>query len=921
MFANVRSIFSKFDEFLAVINLDNPDIVGVTETWLHGEISNSEIQVPGYKIFRQDRIDTVGGRGGGVLLYVRDSLNCVDVTDKFSGGFSNCLWCELSLGVGNSTPLVIGIIYRSPNSCADNNQRLFDSFRKVSSKRAVVFGDFNFPDIDWHSHLSGSHGRDFLEVVSDGFFTQHVLFPTRGANCLDLVFSTEDNMVRNVVNSGKIGSSDHDLLSFDLCYCSKPNYSDKFVLDFSKADFNQIKEHLSIDWSARLSHLGPEEAWKVFRDVVVETSSLCIPLKKVSRNHRPVWVSREVLRAARKKRKCWRRYRDSRSSSDYEVYKNQECLVKDLVRDTKANFERKLAKEVKVNPKSFHAYVRSKQKIKEGVGPLEGIRGTLVSDHQDMANLLNDYFVSVFTKESPLEGICGDSSSSFYMDDVVFSEELVCNKLRSLKASKSPGPDGIHPAILHECSEILSVPLCIIFQKCLDSSFVPADWKVANVTPIFKKGNRSLPCNYRPVSLTSVVCKVMESVVKDCMLKYLLDNGLLLLSQHGFLPNRSCISNLLSFLDDVSLSLDSGHCVDVIYLDFQKAFDKVPLGRLMVKLHRLGIQGRCADWIKSWLYGRSQRVVVNGKFSSWKDVTSGVPQGSVLGPILFLVFINDIDCSLSSCISKFADDTKLYRNVNDDKDASLLQRDLDRLVTWSQTWQMSFNADKCKVLHFGSKNLSHKYTMAGSVLGSVTSEKDLGVVISSDLKPSRQCAAAAARANRMLGLIKRNFSNFSKDIVLNLYKQLVRPHLDYAVQAWNPFYEKDKFLLEQVQRRATRLIPKVRNLPYHDRLNCLGLTSLELRRVRGDMLQVFKFLSGNDSLSTCNYLEVCADSRVRGHSKKLVKRFSRLDIRKFSFSHRVVNEWNSLPGWVVNSTSVNCFKINIDKYYCDSGRI
>ena len=168
-------------------------------------------------------------------------------------------------------------------------------------------------------------------------------------------------------------------------------------------------------------------------------------------------------------------------------------------------------------------------------------------------------------------------------------------------------------------------------------------------------------------------------------------------------------------------------------------------------------------------------------------ITSGVPQGSVLGPLLFLVFINDIDSSLTSSISKFADDTKLYRNVNDERDASLLQKDLDRLSTWSQTWQMSFNADKCKVLHFGSKNLRYDYTMAGSILSNVTSEKDLGVVISSDLKPSRQCAATAARANRVLGLIKRNFTNFSKDIVLNLYKQLVRPHLDYAVQAWNPF--------------------------------------------------------------------------------------------------------------------------------------
>ena len=211
--------------------------------------------------------------------------------------------------------------------------------------------------------------------------------------------------------------------------------------------------------------------------------------------------------------------------------------------------------------------------------------------------------------------------------------------------------------------------------------------------------------------------------------------------------------------------------------------------------------------------------------------------------------------------------------------------------------------------------------MNGSTLNSVSQEKDLGVIITGDLKPSRQCATAAARANGVLGLIKRNFSCFRKEIVLNLYKQLVRPHLDYAVQAWNPFYEKDKFILEQVQRRATRLIPDVSHLSYHDRLQILGLTTLELRRVRGDMIQVFKYLSGSDSLTTCSFLKVCTNTRLHGHCKKLAKCFSRLDIRKFSFSQRVVNNWNSLPEWVINSSSVHCFKVNIDKFFVDCGKI
>ena len=413
----------------------------------------------------------------------------------------------------------------------------------------------------------------------------------------------------------------------------------------------------------------------------------------------------------------------------------------------------------------------------------------------------------------------------------------------------------------------------------------------------------------------------MESIIKDAVLDHLLSNGLLNLSQHGFLPKRSCVSNLLGFLDTVTQLVDLNNDVDVIYLDFQKAFDKVPLNRLMLKISSLGVQGRCSDWIRAWLSNRLQRVVINGNMSSWMSVSSGVPQGSVLGPLLFLIFINDIDNGLNSEILKFADDTKLFRKVNNSGDSVALQSDLDKLVDWSQRWQMSFNASKCKVLHLGQSNRNHQYSMNGVFLDSVEDERDLGVNISTSLKPSKQCAIAAARANRILGLIRRNFNCLGREVVLNLYKQLVRPHLEYAIQSWCPFYEKDKFLLEQVQRRATRIISDIRHLPYECRLRSLGLTTLNLRRIRGDMIQVFKFLSSTDVLSSCNFLKLASGSRTRGHSLKLSKDFSRLDIRKFSFAHRVVNEWNSLPARVVNSLSVNDFKKNIDLFYTNTGRI
>ena len=288
---------------------------------------------------------------------------------------------------------------------------------------------------------------------------------------------------------------------------------------------------------------------------------------------------------------------------------------------------------------------------------------------------------------------------------------------------------------------------------------VPDNWRCANITPVFKKGSKSAAGNYRPVSLTCILCKVMESIIRDAIVTHLTKNKLILPSQHGFMKSKSCLTNLLEYLEILTKLVDEGHSVDVIYLDFAKAFDKVPHWRLVQKMKAHGIVGKVVEWVEAWLTGRKQRVVLNGKMSDWAPVESGVPQGSCLGPTCFVIFINDIDNAINivtSFISKFADDTKVGRVVKDEKDREELQKDLDNLMEWSVEWQMLFNASKCKVVHFGRNNPGFNYTMggyapAGSVLEAVVEEKDVGVVIHNTLKPSVQCAKAAKKANQVLG--------------------------------------------------------------------------------------------------------------------------------------------------------------------------
>ena len=304
-------------------------------------------------------------------------------------------------------------------------------------------------------------------------------------------------------------------------------------------------------------------------------------------------------------------------------------------------------------------------------------------------------------------------------------------KLVKLKSNSAPDPDKLWPRVLQKMSHVISLPLALIYSKCLYEETVPMHCKVANVTPIFKKGSKAMPGNYRPVSLTCVLCKVMESILRDSIIEHIEKYDLLRQSQHGFMSGKSTLSNLLEYLEELTRLVDEGHAVDIVYVDFAKAFDKVPHMRLIRKCEGLGITGKTLSWIHNWLSGRMQRVVLNGKCSSWREVESGVPQGSVLGPTLFLIFINDIDCAIivtRGIIKKFADDTKCMMVVESNDDRERFQLMLDNFANWSSEWQMAFNTDKCHILHTGRNYQKYTYQWGNGYLATTTYDKDVGVI-------------------------------------------------------------------------------------------------------------------------------------------------------------------------------------------------
>ena len=391
------------------------------------------------------------------------------------------------------------------------------------------------------------------------------------------------------------------------------------------------------------------------------------------------------------------------------------------------------------------------------------------------------------------------------------------------------GPDGISPWVLKECAEELCEPIFMIFTNSLRQGKLPKIWKKANITPLYKKGNKSSPLNYRPVSLTSVICKILEKLIREEWVEMLEKQNILTRNQFGFRQGRSCVSNLLCFYDRVTDTIqERDGWVDSIYLDFSKAFDKVPHKRLIWKLQHIGgIDGALLKWMSDFLQGRQMSTVIRGTASQHREVTSGVPQGSVLAPIMFLIYVNDLgeDLSRNSYINMFADDAKIQRKIIDENSCKELQEDIDKIKAWGEKWKMDFNVDKCHIVRFGEsdKRPIWQYKLGEEKIPSSDKEKDLGVVINNKLKPEDHINQVTGKMYNLLTNMKIAFTYIDANMVRKIITTFIRPTLEYASVAWNPHLQKDK----ANRKNSESSFPMVQRVPelreYEERLQALNL--------------------------------------------------------------------------------------------------
>ena len=783
-----------------------PDLIFITETWLHPDIKNAEVMLSGFSDpIRKDR---TGRRGGGCIMYAKQGLTLREEVIVGSEDTAS-VWATLFGGNGSKT--TIGLCYVPPND-READVKLHHIYREVcrENKQCVIIGDFNHRTIDWDIPRAEHADQEFLEAVQDCYLTQHVREPTRGENILDLILITEEHMIEDTTILPPLSNSDHNVISFSLIVEERlSDDSTVRIVGYNKADWEGIRDVLGrVEWDEWLTDKATtEENLETFTNIL-ESACKGIPTRKKTRRKRSVWMNRKARKAIRKKTKTWKKYRQTGNAEDHDRYRKALYMATKTVKTAKGDFEIKFAAEIKNDSKSFFSYARSKLRTKEQIGPLRDTNGNLIEEPKLMAILLNEFFSSVFTTED-LTNIPSLECQVELMADITIGAAEVQRKLQDLRTGKAPGADLVHPRLLKELAVQVAYPLAIIFQQSIAQSRVPQQWRTANVIPIFKKGSKRDAANYRPISLTSHIGKLLERIIRDHILRHLDSKQLIKPSQHGFLPGRSCQTNLLEFLERVTDDTDRGNNTDVAYLDFAKAFDKVPHARLLVKLKALGVNNQVSSWIEAWLRHRRQRVVVGGEEFDWSAVSSGVPQGSILGPILFIVYINDLDEKMTSTVLKFADDTKISSNSQQE-----LQRDLDTAVEWAKTWQIQFDTNKCKVMHVGHRNERTIYNMGNHRLEEVEEEKDLGVLIHRTLSVSNNCDVAVKKADQMAGHIYRPVTHKSVHTVVPLYKALVRPHLEYCSLVWSPYLKKDILSIEKVQRRVTKMIPSISALTY-----------------------------------------------------------------------------------------------------------
>ena len=972
---------NKLSELHLLLYTKHPKLVLITESWLSqskGITDNLLDPEQQFTIYRCDRENSV--HGGGVCAFVNKTVKTrqFQIPDKY---LNLCTEAHIEIlcfdiHVNKNVSRII-LVYRPPNSSFGKTDHIRGGIKSLNiilnelihlHHTTYICGDFNLPNINWLNNCAAFDDVHdvFYEFLSSMGMTQFILQPTRHSsfgtnNILDLIFSNDPFSVTVTDIGPPLSSSDHAIIEFTICLPNNSNNNnnnnnnknssnnnnknnanhevtthtihegshdsiDLPVYDWSSVDYDSVAERLgSVDWHNLFGfNFDADTIWDNFKKIIWPIIDLYIPRKLISHNkkYKTRKYPKQIHRLLNRKAAIWRLLKKNKTLELQNKYDRVTCECKAAIYAYDVEREKKILNSNNLG--AFYKFVNRKLSSSTGVSTLLNPEGILISADIDKANLLNGYFESVFIQDN---GILPPFPSRFSnpthdtISDIQISPAAIQRTLSNLKLNSAAGPDGIPPIFFHKVSRSIIFPLSTMFRTFIDLRTLPQEWKHSIIAPKFKKGDPSNPSNYRPIALTCTCCKILESIISSNLIEFLLANKLINKNQHGFLKRHSTSTNLLESLNDWSLAISNRKSVVIGYIDFQRAFDSISHAKLIAKLQSYGISGNLLYWIKSFLSDRIQSVRIGSTISTFCRVISGVPQGSVLGPTLFILFINDISDAFQDHITfkLFADDIKLYTDLSLPSASKNFQAHLDLVQDWAFLWQIGISYHKCSIIELGPHHSQTDYTLSSNKIQTTDKISDLGIQIQSNLKFNTHINEMVIKAHQRASLIFRSFLSRDIENLIRAFKTYIRPLVEYASPVWSPAHLVLIGAVEAVQRRFTKRLPGMVHLSYAERLAFLKLQSLEQRRLITDLITCFNIIHGHTSLTFSEFFTFSHNKSSRGHGLRLEIPVAKSNSRKHFFSCRVINAWNSLPSVTViahntKSFKYQLYKLNLGKY-------
>jgi len=897
--ANIRSLSRSKILAIKTSLCDIYDIITLSETFLHQGVDNSLFAIQGYhEIIRKDR----DGHGGGVAIYIKENISFKRLHEFEVQGLE-AIFVSINSIEGK---LLVCCCYRPP----DKNEfwlaleTAIDNIKQSNNYKYIyILGDFN-------ADFKTSNGNKLIRFCSEHNLHHLVNEPTRitanTQSTLDQILTNAPNFVSNIEVLPPVSTNDHCTIGakLDFRIQSKTPYY-RHIWLFHRADFDLFRAALiDADFAAVFENDDVDSVCKAWTDKFLKIAKEKIPNKTVLiRPNDSPWYSSRLRLMKRKMKRIFRKFKSSKTDHNWEAYKNSRNEYQHALDVAESEYNKSLADSLRDSKNSKGWWRTVKNMLGKGsfktLPPLE-VNNSFLTDNKDKASAFNDFFISHSNINTDNAQLPPDNFPNPNLVSVNVREQEVLDLLKCIDTSKATGPDEISPKLLHEAGNTIVPSLTKMFNLCLSSCKVPQMWKFANVLPLHKKGDRASINNYRPVSLLSCTSKLLERIIFKNVYNYIRDSSILTPHQSGFQPGDSTTNQLAYLYHMFSQALDSKKDIRIVFCDISKAFDRVWHDGLLFKLKKIGIGGSLLLFLQDYLSNRYQSVVVEGQKSEPGLIKAGVPQGSVLGPLLFLIYINDLPENVISNIKLFADDTSLYVEVEDHEQAAVsLNNDLQSIKNWADQWLVNFSPPKTKLMtcSFRSENVLPDIIFHNVTLTETKSNKHLGLTLSKNLSWSEHINAILKSVSPMSDVLNRLKYKLDRVSLEQIYFSFIRPKLEYGSHIWDNCNSVDAKLLDDFQWKIARIVTGARKGTSHELVNNeLNWPSLADRRT-GTKLKTFIKIINKDAPGYLQSLLPLKIGDVRPQSRNANNYYplkARTETFKNSFIPSTVKLWNSL---------------------------